>query len=82
MIEKSYSDEVIPRIEISISHLIEKSLLLENPEDALEIITSHVVSNLGDKSAHLRPGGLREGEEQYVFLGRHWVMAMLFLQLF
>jgi transcriptional regulator with GAF, ATPase, and Fis domain len=37
----------------------------KNVEDSLNNITKTVVEILGDKSAHLRPGGLKEGEQQY-----------------
>ncbi len=35
------------------------------PENALRVVTDCVVEILGDKTAHLRPGGLKQGEVQY-----------------
>lgn len=43
------------------------------PEEALSCITRFMVDALGDKAAHLRPGGLKEGERQYA------VAAVLFV---
>lgn len=48
-----------------ISKIIEKSLDIKVAEEALNLITESVVSILGDKTAHLRPGGLMKGENQY-----------------
>jgi hypothetical protein len=35
------------------------------PEEALRVVTACVADLLGDKTAHLKPGGLKEGEMQY-----------------
>jgi hypothetical protein len=40
-------------------------LAAPDAEAALATVTACTVDLLGDKSAHLRPGGLKEGERQY-----------------
>jgi hypothetical protein len=35
------------------------------PEEALRVVTACVADLLGDKTAHLKPGGLKKGEVQY-----------------
>ncbi|MDC0073734.1 GAF domain-containing protein [Alphaproteobacteria bacterium] len=45
--------------------ILRQCLNSKNVEDSLNNITSTVVEILGDKSAHLRPGGLKQGEKQY-----------------
>ena len=45
--------------------ILRQCLNSKNVEDSLNKITETVVKILGDKSAHLRPGGLKKGERQY-----------------
>ena len=40
-------------------------LVAPGPEAALRVVTACVADLLGDKTAHLKPGGLKEGETQY-----------------
>ena len=48
-----------------ICKIIHKSLHARVAEEALSLVTASVVDFLGDKTAHLRPGGLKKGENQY-----------------
>jgi hypothetical protein len=49
----------------ALAHVLKQGLAAEDAEAALAGVTGHVVELLGDKTAHLRPGGLKEGERQY-----------------
>jgi hypothetical protein len=44
---------------------LKAGLAAADAEAALGVVTACVVDLLGDKTAHLRPGGLRHGERQY-----------------
>ncbi len=45
--------------------LLQKCLDEDSVESALSVVTKAIIEILGDKSAHLKPGGLRDGETQY-----------------
>ena len=58
----------LPNVEalwVAITNILKDGLATDTPEAALKIVTSCVVDLLGDKTAHLRPGGLKKGENQY-----------------
>ena len=44
---------------------LEKCLKENSAEAAMSIVTKTILDILGDKTAHLKPGGLKEGENQY-----------------
>lgn len=45
--------------------VIRAELVAAGPEQALRVVTDCVAALLGDKTAHLKPGGLKKGEVQY-----------------
>lgn len=45
--------------------VIRDGLAAAGPEAALRVVTDCVADLLGDKTAHLKPGGLKKGEVQY-----------------
>ncbi|MBM3503186.1 MAG: GAF domain-containing protein [Alphaproteobacteria bacterium] len=44
---------------------LREGLVAAGPEEALAVVTRCTVDLLGDRAAHLRPGGLKQGERQY-----------------
>ena len=44
---------------------LEKCLEENNAEASMSVVTKTILDILGDKTAHLKPGGLKEGENQY-----------------
>ena len=46
-------------------NFLDKCLEQNNVESAIGEVTKAILDCLGDKSAHLKPGGLNEGEIQY-----------------
>ena len=46
-------------------------------ESALRYLTAATQEVLGDKEAHLRPGGLRAGERQFTAADRHQIAYWL-----
>jgi hypothetical protein len=51
----------------------EAALDAAGPEQAMRAIARACLDALGDREAHLRPGGLREGERQYFVAGAFFV---------
>lgn len=45
--------------------VVREGLAAPGPEGALRVVTDCVANLLGDKTAHLKPGGLKKGEVQY-----------------
>ncbi|PPR79153.1 MAG: hypothetical protein CFH01_00593 [Alphaproteobacteria bacterium MarineAlpha2_Bin1] len=45
---------------------LQKCLDQDGAETALSVVTDAIIKILGDKSAHLKPGGLKNGETQYI----------------
>ena len=41
---------------------LDKCLDQNTVESAIGVVTKAILDSLGDKSAHLKPGGLKEGE--------------------
>ena len=62
------TDQTLHRAEdaqAALADALNAGLAAAGAEDALGRVTACVVDLLGDKTAHLRPGGLKEGERQY-----------------
>ena len=49
------------------------ALAAPGPEEAMRAIAQACFDSLGDRSAHLRPGALKEGERQYFVSGTFFV---------
>ncbi len=49
----------------ALARTLTAGLAAPDAEAALACVTACTIELLGDKSAHLRPGGLKEGERQY-----------------
>lgn len=49
----------------ALNSVLKEAAAQRDPEAAISCVTACVVTLLGDKTAHLRPGGLKDGETQY-----------------
>ena len=61
--------ESLAEAQDDLNRVLREGLAARGAEEALAVVTGCVVELLGDKTAHLKPGALKEGEHQYAVAG-------------